>query len=454
MHRTATLQTAVILVFAEFISVAAQQRAADLGSHLLQTPAVRAAVESARTDEAQTLDDQIRLCEVEAPPFQEAKRAQLFADDVARARPQERADRRRGNVLGERPGASATPERRDQRASRHGLSSGHQCHGAPEGLAAAGPGIGDDCRGLATVLAVARALNKAGVATPGTITFVATVGEEGLGDLRGVKRLFNETLKGRIDRFVVDRRRRTGRHPRRDWQRTFSRHVQGAGRTQFRLLRHRESGARAGRAVARIADFQVPSSPRTTFNVGRIGGGTSINAIASEAWMEVDSAPATRPLCAPRKAVEAGRPGCGRRRERAMAQPGAHVVIETVGMRPAARMPASAPIVQAAISVSKALNLPVSFSEGSTDANFPMSLGIPALTIDSGGRGSGCIRPTRVSTRPTPGRSAARTFCSAWPSRSPDSWITLGTSLHAADQTNQIQAQHATSCWRCSTGSS
>ena len=69
-------------------------------------------------------------------------------------------------------------------------------------LCARGPGIGDDCRGLADVLAVARALNKAGVSTHGTITFVATVGEEGLGDLRGVKRLFNETLKDKIDRFV------------------------------------------------------------------------------------------------------------------------------------------------------------------------------------------------------------------------------------------------------------
>jgi hypothetical protein len=80
MHLTATIRTAAILVLAGFLtSAAAQQRAADLGSSLLQTPAVRAAVELAKTDEMRTIDDQIRICEVEAPPFQEAKRAELYA---------------------------------------------------------------------------------------------------------------------------------------------------------------------------------------------------------------------------------------------------------------------------------------------------------------------------------------------------------------------------------------
>ena len=77
MHRTAPIHIAAILGVAGFSTIAAQQRAADLGSMLLQTPAVRAAVEFAKTDEMRTIDDQIRICEVEAPPFQEAKRAEL-----------------------------------------------------------------------------------------------------------------------------------------------------------------------------------------------------------------------------------------------------------------------------------------------------------------------------------------------------------------------------------------
>jgi acetylornithine deacetylase/succinyl-diaminopimelate desuccinylase-like protein len=145
-----------------------------------------------------------------------------------------------------------------------------------------------------------------------------------------------------------------------------------------------------GRAIARIGDLQVPNLPRTTFNVGRIGGGTSINAITNEAWMEVDlrsgDAAALRALEKQfRQAVqEAVTDENGRWGSQALT-----VSIETVGMRPAGRVPTSAPIVQAAVSVSQALNLPLSFAEGSTDANLPLSLGIPALTIDSGGRGQG-----------------------------------------------------------------
>ena len=115
-----------------------------------------------------------------------------------------------------------------------------------------------------------------------------------------------------------------------------------------------------GRAMARIADFQVPNSPRTTFNVGRIGGGTSINAIASEAWMEVDLR--SGDMASLRALEKQFRQAVND----AVAQENARwnssaltVTIDTVGMRPAGRLSSSAPIVQAAISVSKALNLPL-----------------------------------------------------------------------------------------------
>jgi acetylornithine deacetylase/succinyl-diaminopimelate desuccinylase-like protein len=107
-----------------------------------------------------------------------------------------------GNVLGERPGTSGRPNLVMSAHLDTVFPEGTSVKVRRQGYVLRGPGIGDDCRGLADLMAVARALNKAGVTTPGTITFVATVGEEGLGDLRGVKRLFNETMKGRIDRFV------------------------------------------------------------------------------------------------------------------------------------------------------------------------------------------------------------------------------------------------------------
>jgi tripeptide aminopeptidase len=390
MHRTATLQAAVILVFAGFIPVAAQQRAADLGSLLLQTPAVRAAVELAKSDEMRTIDDQIRICEVEAPPFQEAKRAEFYAGLLREAGVRNVRIDAEGNVIGERPGASARPNVVLSAHLDTVFPRGTNVKVRREGYVLRGPGIGDDCRGLADVLAVARALNKAGVSTPGTITFVATVGEEGLGDLRGVKRLFSETLKDKIDRFVSIDGEGLGVTHIAIGSARFRVTFKGPGGHSFGSFGVVNPIHALGRAMARIADFQVPGSPRTTFNVGRVGGGTSINAIASEAWMEVD--------------LRSGDTASLRSLEKqfrhavndAVAQENARwnssaltVSIETVGMRPAGRLPASAPIVQTAISVSKALNLPLPFSEGSTDANLPLSLGIPAVTIDAGGRGSG-----------------------------------------------------------------
>lgn len=390
MRRRAPVRVAVIVGVAGLTTVAAQQRAADLGSILLQTPAVRAAVESAKADEMRIIDDQIRICEVEAPPFQEAKRAEVYAAMMREAGVKNVRIDAEGNVIGERPGAKPRPNVVVSAHLDTVFPRGTNVKVRREGYVLRGPGVGDDCRGLADVIAVARALNKANVSTPGTITFVGTVGEEGLGDLRGVKRLFNETLKDRIDRFVSI-----------DGQGLGVTHI-AIGSTRFRVTFKGPGGHSfgsfgivnpihaLGRAMARIADFQVPSLPRTTFNVGRIGGGTSINAISSEAWMEVDLR--SGDMAALRALEKQFRQVVNE----AVAQENARwssgaltVTIETVGSRPAGRLPSSAPIVQTAMSVSRALNLPLSFSEGSTDANLPLSLGIPAVTIDAGGRGSG-----------------------------------------------------------------
>ena len=391
MRRRAPIRVAIIVGVASFTTVtAAQQRAADLGSVLLQTPAVRAAVESAKADEMRIIEEQIRICEVEAPPFQEAKRGEVYAALMRESGLKNVRVDAEGNVIGERPGAKPRPNVVVSAHLDTVFPRGTNVKVRREGYVLRGPGVGDDCRGLADVIAIARALNNANVSTPGTITFVGTVGEEGLGDLRGVKRLFNETLKDRIDRFVSI-----------DGQGLGITHI-AIGSTRFRVTFKGPGGHSfgsfgvvnpihaLGRAMARIADFQVPSSPRTTFNVGRIGGGTSVNAISSEAWMEVDLR--SGDMAALRVLEKQFRQVVND----AVAQENARwnsgaltVTIDTVGSRPAGRLPSSAPIVQTAVSVSKALNLPLSFSEGSTDANLPLSLGIPAVTIDAGGRGSG-----------------------------------------------------------------
>jgi tripeptide aminopeptidase len=401
MLRTASLRTGALLGFAGFSTIvaalgslawsaAAQQSPSELGSRLLQTPSVRAAVDFAKADEMRTIADQIRICEVEAPPFQEAKRAEFYAAQLREAGLKNVRVDAEGNVVAERPGASARPNVVMSAHLDTVFPAGTNVKVRRDGYVLRGPGIGDDCRGLADLLAVARALNKAGVSTPGTITFVATVGEEGLGDLRGVKRLFSETLKDRIDRFVSIDGEGLGVTHIAIGSARFRVTFKGPGGHSFGSFGTVNPVHALGRAMARIADFQVPSAPRTTFNVGRIGGGTSINAIAADAWMEVDlrSGDAVSLRAIEKQFRQAVNDAVAAENARWNSS-SLTVSIETVGMRPAGRLPSSAPIVQAAISVSKALGLPLSFSEGSTDANLPLSLGIPALTSDTGGRGSG-----------------------------------------------------------------
>lgn len=368
----------------------AQQDAVNIGAKLAQDAAVKTALEAVRAAEPQTIEDQIRICEVEAPPFKETKRAQLYAQMFREAGLTNVRIDKEGNVLGERRGMAARP---------HLVFSAHLDTVFPEGTDVTvkregsvlrAPGIGDDCRGLAVVLAVARAMTKSNIQTPGTITFVGTVGEEGLGDLRGVKFLFKEGLKGQIDRFVSVDGTGLGITHIAVGSLRYRVRFKGPGGHSYGAFGMVNPIHALGRAMARVADFQVAVEPKTTFNIGRIGGGTSVNAIPFEAWAEVDmrsADPASLQSLDAKfhKAIDdAVVDENARWGSRALT-----VEKTVVGNRPAGRTAAELPIVQAAVSVNKALGLPAVLDEGSTDSNIPMSMGIPAITIDGGGRGAG-----------------------------------------------------------------
>ena len=362
---------------------------------LVREVSVRRALDIVQRSEPDTIREQIRLCEVPAPPFGEAARAAVYAQamrDAGLARVRIDSE---GNVLGERPGRSAVP---------HLVLSAHLDTVFPaevpvrvtrDGSRLHGPGIGDDCRGLAVVLAVARALNAAGVQTNRPITFVGTVGEEGLGDLRGVRALFGGTLKGQVDKFVSV-----------DGDGYGITHV-GVGSRRYRITFRGPGGhsyddfgranpvSALGLAITSISRLRVPSTPKTTFSVGRVGGGTSINAIATDAWMEVDLRSSdeaaltdldARMRSAVRGALEEEN---GRRKG---PQP-LTVAVDPVGRRPAGQTPQGTPMVEAGVAAVKALGLPVRLDEGSTDANLPMSVGIPALTVGGGGAGRDAHTP-------------------------------------------------------------
>src|SRR5205814_3321955 len=279
---------AVVGVVLAWSSGAFAQGASPTPADLVRDAAVKSAVEGAKASEAQTIEDQIRFCEIPAPSFKEEVRGRELQRVFQQLGLQNVRVDKAGNVLGDYAGASARPRVVMAAHLDTVFPEATNVKVKREGAVLHGPGIGDDCRGLAVIVAAVREMKKAKVQTPGTITFVANVGEEGLGDLRGVKELFNSTLKDQIDRFVsIDG---TGIHVTNvavgshRYRVTFN----GPGGHSFVAFGRANAMGAMGRAIAKIQEIQVPKQPKTTFNVGRIGGGTSVNSIPFDGWMELD----------------------------------------------------------------------------------------------------------------------------------------------------------------------
>ena len=362
----------------------------EIGARLLRDPAVKAALAAAKQNEPQVIEDQLAICEVPAPPFKEGPRGEIYKHRLQALGLKNVRTDAAGNVLGERPGLGPRPHLVLAAHLDTVFPEGTRVTPRQEGTVLAGPGIGDDCRGLAVLLGVIRALDQAHVQTTGSITFVANVGEEGLGDLRGTKALFDDTLKGTIDRFVsIDG---TGSGITNEAVGSFRYRVtfKGPGGHSYGAFGLVNPVHALGRAIAAVADFQVPSEPKTTFNVGRIGGGTSVNSIAYEAWMEVDlrSADQASLVSVDAKFHKAVETALAAERER-WGRADLIVDTELLGRRPGGRTAPDSFIVRAARSVTSALGLEPELREGSTDSNVPMSRGVPAVTIGGGGRGTG-----------------------------------------------------------------
>ncbi|HWE52868.1 MAG TPA: M20/M25/M40 family metallo-hydrolase [Bryobacteraceae bacterium] len=358
---------------------------------LMKDPGIKAALDAVKRNEPHFLEEQVRICEIPAPPFKEEVRSREFERLFKSMGLENVRIDKAGNVIGVRPGRSAHPNLVLAAHLDTVFPEGTDVKVRREGQLLKAPGIGDDTRGLMTMLGVIQALSDARVQTQGTITFVADTGEEGLGDLRGVKNLFNDTLKGQIDAFIS---------------------IDGSGlsitdvgvgsyryRAQFKGPGGHSFGAfgmanpihAMGRAIAKISEFEVPASPKTTFNVGRVGGGTSVNAIPFEAWMEVDMRSSDKASldALDRKYKAAVQAAVDEENRRWKKDKQVTVANELVGLRPAGTTPGDSPIVRTALAVSGLFGFKGRPGEGSTDSNVPMNLGIPAITIGGGGRGSG-----------------------------------------------------------------
>jgi len=354
-------------------------------------PAIRAALERIRADNAWTIDQQISICEIPAPPFKEERRAaEMKRRFEALGLRNVRIDSI-GNVIAERPGTgggpvvvlaahldTVFPEETDVRVKR-------------DGTMLRGPGIGDDCRGLAVLLAVAKAMGTASVRTQGTIYFVANVGEEGPGNLRGVKHLFAKP-PAKIDYFISVDGTGLGLTSKAVGSNRYKVSYKGPGGHSYGAFGMPSPIHALGRAISKISAIQVPRTPKTTFNVGIIEGGTSVNTISPLGAMEVDLRSESPEELAKvdvsfRKAVDEALTEENARWPQSRVK--VTVEILSMGVRPAAAPADSQKIIQTAQAAARALGFEAPGSASSTDANWPMSLGIQAITLDGGGQGQG-----------------------------------------------------------------
>jgi tripeptide aminopeptidase len=372
--------------------VVASSLAAQNVARLAARPDIRATLDSIRAHNAWTMDQQVSLCEIPAPPFKEAARGEAYKAAFERLGLSNVRIDAVGNVIGERRGTGNGPTVVLAGHLDTVFPEGTDVKVKKEGTRYTGRGIGDDCRGLTVVLSAARALQASNIQTPGTIIFVGNVGEEGPGNLRGTRHLFAKELAGKIDYFIsVDG---TGGDITSRAVGSNRYHVtyKGRGGHSYGAFGNPNPAHALGRAMAAIADFKVPSSPKTTFNVGVIRGGTSVNSIPFDASMDVDlrSESAASLAALDAKLQRALRSALAAENGRwPKATDKLSLVIDTVGIRPAGSQPDTVRIVRTAREAARALGWTPTLGASSTDANVPIGLGLPGITIDGGGSGGG-----------------------------------------------------------------
>lgn len=362
---------------------------------LLAHPQVKQVLDFLRADDERTLKDQVELTEIPSPPFKEAARA---AEYLKRLRAAGLADARidaEGNVIATRKGSGRGPVL---------VVSAHMDTVFPEGTDVkvkvannryAAPGIYDDSRGLAALLSIVRALNQGNVKTVGDLVFMGTVGEEELGDLRGVKAFFREHRN--VDGFIsfdgIDIGRivnaATGS---RRWRISYT----GPGGHSFSAFGLPSATHALGRAIAKMAEVRPTDKPKTTFTVGTLKGGTSVNAIAADAELGLDlrsnSAEELKKL--EEKMLALAREAAAEENARWGQRDVIRVDFKLVGDRPAGAGTLDSAMLHAARRGVKAVGGEVkTIVAASTDSNLAISLGIPALTLGTGGIGGGSHGP-------------------------------------------------------------
>jgi tripeptide aminopeptidase len=364
--------------------------AADRIADLVRSQTVQSAFGFFETQAEQITEEHIRICSIPAPPFGESERAQYLCEQLRSAGLTEYGIDEAGNCFALRQGRSLLPLLAVTAHLDTVFPPGTDCTVRKAGSRLLAPGVSDDGCGLAALIALNQALEVAQIRTEGSILFVGTVGEEGEGNLRGVRHLFTEGQWAKqISAFVsfdghgVERITNTALGSRRYRVRFSGRGGHSWG--DFGIANPVHS---VGRVIARLITYPAPHDPRTTFNVGRIEGGASVNAIPQFAIMDVDlrstSADELLRLDAYfRRAVREAADDenrLSRKGERPL-----ETELQLIGDRPGGETPAHSTIVEIASAATRLLGFSPVLDQSSTDSNIPISLGIPAVTLGAGG---------------------------------------------------------------------
>jgi acetylornithine deacetylase/succinyl-diaminopimelate desuccinylase-like protein len=362
------------------------------GARLTDHPRVRAALDWFTPNISWVNDLQARITEIPAPPFQEAERAAAVKVLLAEAGLQAQIDKA-GNVIGELRGAN---EREIAVIAAHldtVFPPGTEVKVRREGSRMTAPGISDNGSGLAALVALARAVQFAHLKTQRTILFVADVGEEGEGNLRGMRAIV-DAYRGKLKGVVVLDGSGTDHVTTKALaSRRLEAQITGPGGHSWSDFGMPNPINALVRGSVRFINTKVPASPRTTFNIGQIEGGTSVNSIPYEARLKVDirsesEDELTRLESALRECIIAGvRDEMESARDRSKGK--LEWKVELLGSRPGGELSPDSPLLGALRAADEFVGNQSRIERSSTDANVPLSLGIEAISIGAGGNGGG-----------------------------------------------------------------
>ena len=361
-------------------------------SRLTDNARVRAALDWFTPNISWVNEQQVRITEIPAPPFQEAERAAAVKALLAEAGLQAQIDKT-GNVIGELRGAN---EKEIVAIAAHldtVFPPGTEVKVHREGSRMTAPGISDNGSGLAALVALARAVQFAHVKPHRTVLFVADVGEEGEGNLRGMRAIV-DSYRGKLKAVVVLDGSGTDHVTTKALaSRRLEARITGPGGHSWSDFGMPNPINALVRGSVRFINTKVPANPRTTFNIGQIEGGTSVNSIPYEARLKVDirsesEDELTRLESALRECIIAGvRDEMESARDRSKGK--LEWKVELLGSRPGGELSPDSPLLAALRAADEFVDNQSRIERSSTDANIPLSQGIEAISIGAGGNGGG-----------------------------------------------------------------